>query len=143
MPLKEIDKRKGFTFLESGPVVLVSTNDHDKNNVMTISWHMVMDFTPHIAISTGPWNHSFHTMLETKECVITVPTVEMLESVVRIGMVSGREADKFEKVPLTGLPAKDVQATLIGGCLAAQEWEVVVYVKKHGLVILEATRIWY
>ena len=43
MPLKEIDKRKGFTFLESGPVVLVSTNDHGKNNVMTISWHMVME----------------------------------------------------------------------------------------------------
>jgi len=143
MPLKEIDKRKGFTFLESGPVVLVSTNDHGKNNVMTISWHMVMDFTPHIAISTGPWNHSFHTMLETKECVINVPTVEMLETVVRIGMVSGTEVDKFEKFHLTALPAKDVKAPLIGECLAALECKVVDYVKKHGLVILEATRVWY
>src|SRR5664280_2739628 len=128
MPLKEIDKRKGFTFLESGPVVLVSTNDHGKNNVMTISWHMVMDFTPHIAISTGPWNHSFHTMLET---------------VVRIGMVSGTEVDKFEKFHLTALPARDIKAPLIGECLAALECKVVDYVKKHGLVILEATRIWY
>jgi flavin reductase (DIM6/NTAB) family NADH-FMN oxidoreductase RutF len=143
MPLQEIDRRRGFTFLESGPVVLVSTSDHGKNNVMTISWHMVMDFTPRIAMSTGPWNHSFHTMMETRECVISVPTVELLKTVVLIGTVSGTDVDKFAKFHLTALPAQDVGAPLIGECLAALECKVVDYVEKHGLVILEATRVWY
>lgn len=143
MPLKEIDRRRGFTFLESGPVVLVSTNDHGKNNAMTISWHMVMDFTPRIAMSTGPWNHSFHTMLETRECVVNVPTVELLETVVRIGVVSGTEVDKFAMFHLTALPGADVQAPLIAECLAALECKVIDYVEKHGLVILEATHVWY
>lgn len=143
MPLKEIDKRRGFTFLESGPVVLVSTSDQGKNNVMTISWHMVMDFTPRLAISTGPWNQSFHTMLETKECVINVPTVEMLETVVHIGMVSGAEVDKFEKFHLTAFPARDVKAPLISECLAALECRLIDYVDKYSLVILEATHVWY
>ncbi len=26
---------------------------------MTISWTMVLDFTPVFAIATGEWNHSF------------------------------------------------------------------------------------
>lgn len=143
MPLREVDRRKGFTFLESGPVVLVSTSDHGRNNVMTISWHMVMDFTPHIAMATGPWNHSFDTMMKTKQCVINVPTVELLETVVRIGTVSGTDVDKFATFHLTALPARDVQAPLIAECLAALECTVVDYVKRYGLVILEATRVWY
>ena len=40
--------------MESGPVILVTTNDGEKNNIMTISWNMVMDFTPLFAITTGP-----------------------------------------------------------------------------------------
>ena len=51
--------KRAFTYLESGSVMLVTTNDGTKDNVMTISWQMVMDFTPHIAITTGSWNESF------------------------------------------------------------------------------------
>ena len=52
------DIRRAFTYLESGSVLLVTTNDGSRDNVMTISWQMVMDFTPRIAISTGGWNES-------------------------------------------------------------------------------------
>jgi flavin reductase (DIM6/NTAB) family NADH-FMN oxidoreductase RutF len=47
---------KAFTLLESGPVVLVTTSDRGKPNIMTISWTMVLDFTPRFAIATGEWN---------------------------------------------------------------------------------------
>ena len=56
---------RAFTYLESGAVLLVTTSNGKKDNVMTISWQMVMDFTPHIAISTGNWNESFDTVLRT------------------------------------------------------------------------------
>ena len=65
--MKKGDIRRAFTYLESGAVLLVKTNDGKKDNVMTISWQMVMDFVPHIAISTGGWNESFETILKTKE----------------------------------------------------------------------------
>ena len=54
--------KRAFTYLESGSVLLVTTYDGTKDNVMTISWQMVMDFTPHIAITTGSWNESFETI---------------------------------------------------------------------------------
>ena len=88
--------QRAFTYLESGAVLLVTTNDGGRDNVMTISWQMVMDFTPHIAITTGSWNESFETILKIKECCICIPTFDMLDAVVGIGTVHGSECDKFE-----------------------------------------------
>lgn len=75
---------KAFTLMESGPVVLVTTSDGIRDNVMTISWTMVMDFTPVFAITTGPWNYSYAALRKTKECVIAIPTVDMLDKVVGV-----------------------------------------------------------
>ena len=84
--MKKGNLKRAFTYLESGAVLLVTTNDGKRDNVMTISWQMVMDFTPHIAISTGSWNDSFETILKTKECCICIPTFDMIEKVVGIGV---------------------------------------------------------
>ena len=46
--LKKAPIARAFTWFESGPVILVTTNDGKQDNVMTISWHMVIDFSPHI-----------------------------------------------------------------------------------------------
>jgi len=64
--MKKMSMNKAFTLMESGPVVLVTTNDGGKNNIMTISWTMVTDFTPRFAITTGPWNYSCSALKETK-----------------------------------------------------------------------------
>lgn len=79
MTMVELSIEKAFMFIEPGPVLLLTTNDDGKNNIMTLSWHMVMDFTPRIALSTGPWNHSFTTFMRTKECVLAIPTVDLAE----------------------------------------------------------------
>ncbi len=51
--MRQLKLSKAFTLMESGPVVLVTTHDGKKDNIMTISWTMVMDFTPVFAITTG------------------------------------------------------------------------------------------
>ncbi|HPO37553.1 MAG TPA: hypothetical protein PLU38_12905 [Kiritimatiellia bacterium] len=48
--MRQLKLSKAFTLIESGPVVLVTTNDGKKNNIMTISWTTVMDFTPQFAL---------------------------------------------------------------------------------------------
>lgn len=128
---------KAFTLLEPGPVVLVTTNDGGRNNVMTISWTMVMDFTPRFAITTGPWNHSYAALRRTKECVIAIPTVDLIDEIVGVGTCSGADTDKFASFGLTPLQAKRVGAPLIRECLANIECRVVDIVKKHNIVVLE------
>ena len=129
---------KAFTLIESGPVVLVTTYDGKKNNVMTISWTMVLDFKPTFAITTGEWNYSFSALRKTRECVISIPTVDMLNKVVGIGTCSGIDTDKFKKFTLTPVKGKEVKAPLIKECLANIECKVVDIVKKHNIVVLDA-----
>ena len=64
--MKQFKISKAFTLMESGPVVLVTTNDGKKDNIMTISWTMVLDFTPVFAITTGQWNYSFTALRKNK-----------------------------------------------------------------------------
>jgi len=62
---------------------------------MTISWTMVMGFTPIFAMTTGPWNYSYAALLKTKECVISIPTVDLIDRVIGVGTCSGADTDKF------------------------------------------------
>jgi len=141
--MKEIRVSKAFTLIESGPVVFVTTNDGKKHNIMTISWTMVMDFTPIFAITTGPWNYSFAALRKSKECVISIPTVDMIDTIVGVGTCSGVDTDKFDKFKLTPVKGEHVQAPLIKECLANIECKVIDIVKKHNIVVLEGVAAYF
>ena len=136
--MRKLKLSKAFTLMEAGPVVLVTTHDGQKDNIMTISWTMVLDFTPVFAITTGEWNHSFLALRKNKECVIAIPTVDMLDTVVGIGTCSGTDTDKFAKFKLTPVQGKVVRPPLIKECFANIECKVIDIVKKHNIVVLEA-----
>ena len=136
--MRQLKLSKAFTLMESGPVVLITTHNGNKDNIMTISWTMVLDFNPVFAITTGEWNYSFTALRKNKECVISIPTVDMLDKVVGIGMCSGTDTDKFAKFKLTSIPGKIVKSPLIKECLANIECKVIDIVKKHNIVVLEA-----
>jgi len=135
--MRQMALGKAFTLLEPGPVVLVTTHDGKKDNIMTISWTMVLDFTPLFAMTTGAWNHSFAALRKTRECVIAIPTVDMLDQVVGVGTCSGADTDKFAKFKLTPMQGKFVKAPLIKECLANIECKVMDILKKHNIVVLE------
>ena len=132
-----------FTLIEPGPVVLVTTNDSQKDNVMTISWTMVLDFTAEFAITTGPWNYSYNALQESRECVISIPTVDLIDTVVGVGTCSGVDTDKFAKFKLTRLKAKHVRAPIIKECLANIECRVVDIVTQYNIVVLEGVAAYF
>ncbi|NTV71819.1 MAG: flavin reductase family protein [Azonexaceae bacterium] len=136
--MQALNLSKAFTLIEPGPVVLVTTHDGGKDNIMTISWTMVMDFTPVFAITTGQWNHSFAALQKHRECVIAIPTVDLLDTVVGIGTCSGADTDKFTRFNLTPLRSKLVKPPLIKECLANIECKVIDIIEKHNIVVLEA-----
>ena len=134
---------KAFTLLEPGPVVLVTTNAGGKRHIMTISWTMVVDFTPRFAITTGPWNFSYAALRKSRECVIAIPTVDMIDKVVGIGTCSGTDTDKFEKFALTPVKARHVKAPLIRECIANIECRVVDIIAKYSIVVLEGVAAYF
>ncbi|MCS0494188.1 flavin reductase family protein [Ancylobacter sp. MQZ15Z-1] len=137
---------KVYQLIEPGPVVLLATARRGKANVMTMSWHMMVEFTPPlIACIVSPGDHSFAALKATRECVIAVPSVEMAETVVGIGNCSGADTDKFARFPLTALPASKVRAPLIGECFANLECKVVNtrLVNAYALFVLECVAAWH
>jgi flavin reductase (DIM6/NTAB) family NADH-FMN oxidoreductase RutF len=91
-----------YRLLEPGPVVLVTTARKGQANVMTMSWHTMIDFEPPMVgctVSNG--NFTFNILKATKECVLNIPTAELAVRVAGCGNTSGRDVDKFETFRLT------------------------------------------
>ena len=135
--MKRMKIGKASTLMESGPVVLVTTSDGEKNNIMTISWTMVMDFRPVFAITTGPWNYSYAAHRKCRECVISIPTVDLIDQVVGAGKCSGADTDKFAKFTVTPMKSKHIRPPLIKECLANVKCRVVDIIRRHHIVVLE------
>ncbi len=109
-------------FLEPGPIVLVSSAHDGQRDIMTMGWHMVLEFSPSLlACVISSANHSFELIRRSKQCVINLPTEELLDTVVRIGNCSGAEVDKFDAFGLTPRPGTHVDAPLIAQCYASFE----------------------
>jgi flavin reductase (DIM6/NTAB) family NADH-FMN oxidoreductase RutF len=130
-------------FLEPGPIVLVSSAWRGTSNIMTMGWHMVMEFEPSlIGCYIFDGNHSFGLIKSSKECVINIPTLELANVVVGIGNSTGAEVDKFARFRLTPVAAEKVKAPLIKECYANFECKLVDarLVKRYSLFILEVVK---
>jgi flavin reductase (DIM6/NTAB) family NADH-FMN oxidoreductase RutF len=134
-----------YGLLEPGPVVLVTTARKGRADIMTMSWHTMMEFEPPLVgcVISGR-NASFDTLKATKECVINIPTLEWAKQVVGIGNCSGLTVDKFAKFRLTPVPASQVKAPLIAECYASLECRVADtrLVNRYNFFILEVVQAW-
>lgn len=131
---------RAFTLVEPGPVILVTTLDGTRPNIMTVSWTMVRSFNAEFALTTGPWNHSWTALCDSREFVLSFPTSDMIDMVVGIGMCSGADTDKFARFGLTAVPASHVRAPLIKECLANIECRVEELIERLDLVLLRGGR---
>lgn len=130
-------------YLEPGPIVLVSSAWRGKTNIMTMGWHMMMEFSPALfgcIISNA--NHSYSMLRRSKECVVNLPTTDLIDKVVGIGNTSGEQIDKFKEFGLTPVAAAKVGAPLIKECFANFECKLAdgSQISKYGLFIWEVVK---
>ena len=130
-------------YVEPGPIVLVSSAWRGKFNIMTMGWHMMLEFTPALfACYIWDENHSFEMIRRSKQCVINVPTTDLTDEVVGIGNCSGKTIDKFEKFRLTPIAGAKVDAPLIKECYANFECRLAddSMIAKRGVFIWEVVK---
>lgn len=129
-------------FLEPGPIVLVSSAWKGKTNIMTMGWHTVMEFEPSRIGCCIFSNHSSELIKNSRECVINIPTYDLVKQVIGVGNTTGATVDKFEKFGLTPVDAEHVEAPLIKECYANFECKVVdlSLVAKYSMFVLEAVK---
>jgi Flavin reductase like domain len=85
---------RAHQYLEPGPIVLAPSQWRGKNNIMTLGWHTILEFTPSLVgcmISGG--NHSHDMIRRSGEGVINLPTTALTNAVVGVGNTSGSKVD--------------------------------------------------
>ncbi len=110
---------------------------------MTMGWHTVIEFSPSlVGCVIADDNFSFEMIRKSRECVINVPTADLVDKVVGIGNCSGDEVDKFSQFHLTPVAGAKVAAPLIRECFANLECRVAdaQLVKKYNFFILEVLK---
>lgn len=126
MAKKSYPLSKVYGLLEPGPVVMVTTANKTRTNIMTMSWHTMLEFEPPlVGCVISNRNTTFDILKATRECVINIPTVALAKKVVGVGNTSGAKIDKFKKFGLTPMAASHVKAPLIDECYANLECKVV------------------
>lgn len=145
MSKKSLELSKVNRLLQSGPVVMITTRDGERANIITTSWHTMLDFDPPlIGCVVGDHSYSFGILKKTKECVINIPTIAIGSKAVGCGSVSGRKVDKFKTFGLTPVKASRVKAPLIGECYANLECRVIDQrmASRYNLFIVKVLKAW-
>ena len=109
-------------YLEPGPVVLVTSAWKDN--------------------ASGSSKRRQCRICRSRECVINLPTTDLVNEVIGIGNCSGAEVDKFEAFGLTPAPATNVSAPLIKECYANFECRLsnASLISKYNLFIWEVVK---
>lgn len=145
MEKKSLPLSKVYQLMEPGPVVMITTAWRGKANIMTLSWHMMVEFEPPlIALVMSDQNYSFAALQKSNECVINIPTVDLAKKVVGVGNCTGAKIDKFTQFDLSTDPASIVRAPLIRECYANLECIVIntTLAKKYNIFIVEVVKAW-
>lgn len=113
--------------LEDPGLLLVSTNEQGKSNVMTIGWGLIGVFwgKPVFMISVRPSCYTHEFIEDSGEFTVNVPEEGMKDVVQYCGEVSGREHNKISECKLNMLKSRVVRPPIIGQCKLHYECRVV------------------
>lgn len=116
---------KARKYLEPGPVVLLTSQFGDHNDIMTLGWHTILEFSPSlVGCMIAGMNHSHELIRKSGQCAINIPSASLVDKVVAIGNCHGDALDKFEAFDLTAEPASIISAPLIAECFASFECQL-------------------
>ncbi len=141
LPLAEV-----YAILEPGPVVLLGTAQDGRANLMPMSWHTMLEFEPPlVGCVVSEANRSVAALEATGECVLNVPSLELLDQLVACGNSHGDQLDKFARFGLSAVPSAQVTVPRVEECWANLECRVLdrQLVGSYNFFILEVLQAWH
>ncbi len=102
------------TILHPHPVLLVGTYGADgKPNLMNAAWGGICcSDPPCVAVSLREATLTYHNILNSQAFTVGIPSRKFVEIADYVGIVSGRDHDKFKDTALTVLKSEKVNAPL-------------------------------
>jgi flavin reductase (DIM6/NTAB) family NADH-FMN oxidoreductase RutF len=109
------------------PVFIIGSYDtNGQPNLMAVAWGGICNSKPpSIAISLREATHSYPSLIDTKSFTVNIPSVAQVKAADYVGLVSGREVNKFEEAGLTAVRSDIVNAPYIDEFPLTLECKVV------------------
>ncbi len=103
------------TLVYPTPVFVIGTYDpQDKPNVMTASWGGICcSRPPCVAVSLRKATYTYGNIVDRRAFTISIPSETHVRAVDHIGLVSGRDEDKFATAKLTPVRSALVDAPYV------------------------------
>lgn len=97
------------------PVLIIGTYSSDgKPNIMNAAWGgIVSSKPPCISVSLREATLSFHNIIQTEAFTVNIPSRKYFKEADYVGLVSGKEHDKFQETGLTPILSDLVDAPTI------------------------------
>jgi flavin reductase (DIM6/NTAB) family NADH-FMN oxidoreductase RutF len=141
-----VELRRAYRLLNHGATTLVTAAHEGRRNIMAAAWVMPLDFDPPKLVAVISSDTYTRALVEaSRELVIQLPTVAMIDLAYAVGTESGRDEDKFAKHGIGTSPAAHVAAPLVEGCAAWLECRVAnepEIASKYDLLVCEVVAAW-
>jgi flavin reductase (DIM6/NTAB) family NADH-FMN oxidoreductase RutF len=104
------------TFAMPTPVWVVGTYDEKGNpNIMTAAWGGICcSVPPCVAVSLQKPRASYDNIIRTKAFTVSIPSLQHAAEADYVGIVSGKNVDKFSNASLTAVKSDLVDAPYVG-----------------------------
>lgn len=115
------------TILYPTPVLIVGTYDKaGKPNIMTVAWGGICCTTPPcVTISVREATYTYGSLMEQQAFTISIPSEDYVEQADFIGVVSGKDTDKFSRTGLTPVRSEVVNAPYVAEFPIVLECKVI------------------
>lgn len=114
--MNKINLPQASKLTSPNPVTLVCTQKPDgTTNLATVSWWTYLSYNPNmIAYAMAKTSYSGERVRETKKVILTIPSEEIANEVMKCGMSTGRTTDKAKEygMELQEIPDSDIQIPL-------------------------------
>ena len=131
---------KGSTLLGPVPPTMVSCGTVEEPNALCVAWTGIVNSQPPMTyVSIRPSRHSYGLIKESGEFVINLTPSRLVRAADYVGVRSGRDENKFEKMHLTPLECTHVSAPQIAECPVSLECKVktVTPLGSHDMFLAE------
>ncbi|MDR2179173.1 MAG: flavin reductase family protein [Synergistaceae bacterium] len=128
------------------PVVVVGTYDKNgKPNISTLAWTGICcSEPPSVQVSIRKSRYTHEAILERKVFSVNVPSTQYLVETDYVGIVSGRDVDKFQVTKLTPVRGESLDVPLVGEFPISMECRLThtVELGSHDLFVGQIISCW-
>ncbi|MDO6994788.1 flavin reductase family protein [Brachyspira innocens] len=144
--MEKINLPKASKITSPNPVAIVCTQKPDgSTNLATVSWYTYLSYNPNmIAYAMAKSSYSGELVRENKKVVITIPSDNIKEIVMKCGMHSGRDTNKISKfeIEMQDIPTSNIKVPLHSAAAIQCKLKEYIETGDHYLYICDVEEVY-